>query len=59
MITDIHNMTVQNDDYYVATDDWVNKYVYNIIVNKKYLTKSQLSILNNKPISINRKYSKF
>ena len=45
--------------YFIATDDWVNKYVFNIIINKKYLTKKQKLTLKNKPINIKREESKF
>ena len=34
------------DGYYIATDDWLKKYVYRIIINKNNLTKKQLEILN-------------
>ena len=45
--------------YFIADDDWVNKYVFNIVINKKYLTKKQLSLLKTKPIKIDKYYSKF
>ena len=34
------------DGYYIATDDWINKYVFRIVINKNNLTKKQLEILN-------------
>ena len=31
--------------YYIATNDWINKYVYRIVINKKLLSTKQLDIL--------------
>ena len=39
MITDIHNITVQNDDYYVATDDITDSWKSICIVSKEYFKK--------------------
>lgn len=38
--------------YYVATNDWVDKYVYSITINKKHLSKKQLALLNQEAIKI-------
>ena len=51
--------TEGDSGYFIATDDWVNKYVFNIIINKKYLTKKQKMILKNRPIKIKSINSKF
>lgn len=32
---------VANKGYYVATDSWFTKYVYQVVVNKKYLTQEE------------------
>lgn len=48
-----------NQGYYIASDDWVNNYVHRIVINKKFLTKSQLDILSNDPIKINKWDAKF
>ncbi len=40
---------VANDGYYICTDTWFDKYVYEAVVNKKYLTKEQKKILKQKP----------
>ena len=45
--------------YFVATDDWVNKYVFNVIINKKYLNKKQKNILKTKPIIVEEMNNKF
>lgn len=38
--------------YYVATDSWFSKYVYQIVINKKYLSEEEKNILNNKRIRL-------
>lgn len=48
-----------NQGYYIATDDWVNKYIFRVVINKKYLNKKQHSILEQKPIIINKWDEKF
>ena len=47
------------DGYYIATDDWVKKYVHRIVINKKNLTKSQLELLKQNSIKINKYDVKF
>ncbi|MDC7237813.1 MAG: C1 family peptidase [Sphaerochaetaceae bacterium] len=39
-----------NKGYFVMSDDWFNEYTYQIVVNKKYLTKKQLELLEKEPI---------
>ena len=41
---------VANKGYYVASDTWFDQYVFEAVVNKKYLNKKQLEALNKKPI---------
>lgn len=48
-----------NQGYYVATDDWVKKYVHRIVINKKYLTAKQVNVLNKKAIKIEKWDAKF
>lgn len=38
--------------YYVATDSWFSKYVYQIVINKKYLSEEEKNILNNERIRL-------
>jgi bleomycin hydrolase len=35
--------------YHVATDSWFNKYVYQAVINKKYLTEEELELLKMEP----------
>ncbi|MDY0277205.1 MAG: C1 family peptidase [Acholeplasma sp.] len=39
-----------NKGYYVASDDWFDDFVYQVVINKKHLTKEQLDAWNQKPI---------
>lgn len=43
---------VANKGYYVATDTWFSKFVYQIVVNKKYLNEEEKMILNNEKIRL-------
>ena len=43
---------VGESGYFVMSDDWMDKYVYEVIVNKKYLTKQQQKLLHMKPIEL-------
>lgn len=38
------------DGYYVMTDDWFNRYVYQVVIKKKYLSKSCRNVLAGKPV---------
>ncbi|MCC8181726.1 MAG: C1 family peptidase [Clostridiales bacterium] len=40
------------DGYYVMTDRWFDEYMYQVVVNKKYLTKQQLAAYNADPIEL-------
>ena len=50
---------VGSNGYYIATDDWFDKYVTRAIINKKYLTEKQKQILSKKPIVIEKWYMRF
>ncbi len=39
--------------YYVMSDDWFSEYMYQVVVNKKYLTKEQLAVLDTETIVLN------
>ena len=38
--------------YFVATDEWFDKYVYQAVINKKFLTKDQAELLDQAPIEL-------
>lgn len=42
-----------NKGYYVMSDSWFDLYVFQAVVNKKYLTKEQLEALESDPIELN------
>ena len=48
-----------NPGYYIATDDWLKKYVHRIVINKKILTKNQLELLKQNSIKLNKYDIKF
>lgn len=39
--------------YYIMSDQWFTEYMYQVVVNKKYLTKEQLQILDTETIVLN------
>ncbi len=39
-----------NKGYFVMSDKWFNEYTYQVVINKKYLTVEQLSLLEKEPI---------
>ena len=41
---------VANKGYYICSDSWFDKYVFEAVVHKKYLNQKQLKALNKKPI---------
>ncbi len=51
--------TYGTNGYYVATEDWLKKYVHRIVINKKNLTNKQLELLNQNIIKINKYDIKF
>lgn len=42
--------TAGNNGYYITTDSWFDKFVYQSVINKKYLSKQQLEAWEQKPI---------
>lgn len=38
--------------YYVMSDTWFDKFVYQVVINKKYLNEEELKALENKPIRL-------
>lgn len=40
------------DGWFVMSDNWFDKYMYQVVVNKKYLSKEQLAALDQKPIEL-------
>ena len=38
------------DGDYIMSNDWYKKFVYQIVVDKKYLDKKTLNVLKKKPI---------
>ncbi|MTV81414.1 C1 family peptidase [Secundilactobacillus folii] len=38
--------------YFVMTDDWMDQFVYEVVVHKKYLTEEQKNILKHKPVEL-------
>ncbi len=39
--------------YYVMSDAWFDEYMYQVVVNKKYLSKEQLAVIDTTPIELN------
>ena len=39
--------------YHVASDSWFSKYVYQAVINKKYLSEDELRALSKNPIELN------
>ena len=39
--------------YFIMSDQWFDEYMYQVVVNKKYLSKEQLDILNTEAIVLN------
>ncbi len=40
------------EGWYIMSDKWFDKYMYQVVVNKKYLSKSQVEVLEQKPIEL-------
>lgn len=38
--------------YYLMTDTWFDKFVFQAVINRKFLSNEQLKMLNNKPIEL-------
>lgn len=43
-----------NNGYYVATDDWIDTYVHRIVINKRFLEKKHLEILEQDKIKMEK-----
>lgn len=43
---------VGKDGYYVMTDDWFSEFVYQIVINKKYLSEEEINMYNEEPIKL-------
>ena len=43
---------VGNKGYFVASDTWFDKYAYQVVINKKYLSQEQLEELKLEPIEL-------
>ncbi len=42
------------DGYCIATEDWLKKYAFKIVINKKNLTKNQLELLKQNSIKLSK-----
>jgi len=40
------------EGYYIMSDEWFDEYVYEIAINKKYLSEQQLDIINKNECTI-------
>lgn len=49
-IEDTRGAQVKVNGYYIMNDNYFNEFVLNVIINKKYLSKKQLELLDQKPI---------
>ena len=45
--------------YWVATNEWIDRYIYRVIINKKYLTKAEKELLKQDPIIVSKLESRF
>ena len=41
------------DGWYIMSDEWFDKYMYQVVINKKYLSQEHLKALELKPIELN------
>ena len=41
-----------NEGFHVATDSWFTKFVYQVVINKKYLTEEERNLLNTEKIRL-------
>ena len=44
---------IANKGYFICSDTWFDKYVFEAVVNKKYLTPAQRTCLSRKPVVLN------
>lgn len=40
------------DGFFVMSDEWFNQFIYQVVVNKKYLSEEFLTILEKTPIEL-------
>lgn len=43
---------VGKDGYFIMTDEWFDKYMYEVIINKKYLTEEQRKLLDQQRVDL-------
>ena len=43
---------VGKEGFWVMSDEWFDQFTYQIVVNKKYLTKAQRELLKQKPVEL-------
>ena len=43
---------VGKEGFWVMSDEWFDQFTYQIVVNKKYLTKAQRELLTQSPIEL-------
>ncbi len=41
-----------NKGYFVMTDDWFSEFTYQVVINKKYLSKAQWALWEQEPIEL-------
>lgn len=41
-----------NDGHLIITDEWMNEYLFRLVVNKKYIPEATLKLMNQKPIML-------
>lgn len=44
--------SIGNKGYFICSDSWFDKFVYQAVINKKYLSKKQLNCLDKEPIEL-------
>lgn len=49
LVENSHGRDEGNEGYYTMYDDWFDEYVYEVIINKKYLSKEIINIFEQKP----------
>lgn len=52
-IEDSYGTGVHQNGYYIMNDNYFNEYVFEVLINKKYLSLKQLDLLKQKPILMN------
>ena len=40
------------EGYYVASDAWFDEFVYQVVVDKKYLSKKTLTLFEQEPVAL-------